>query len=56
MAYLIIEIDRGAGWQIRSEGEFVGTADEIKAKLPAYAIQYPHRARLDDVIVAEARP
>ena len=58
MVQLRIEFDRqdGQGWRVRSEGEFVGTVEQVKAALPGYAIQYPHRAFLDGVLVAEAAP
>jgi hypothetical protein len=57
MAYLRIEIDRGAGWQVRAEGE-VGEVsdDQITDALAAYAIKYPHRAYVDGVLFAEAQP
>ncbi|MCQ4161271.1 hypothetical protein NON00_15225 [Roseomonas sp. GC11] len=56
MAQLRIEFDRqdGQGWRVRSEGQFPGTAEQVKAALPRYALQYPHRAFLDGVLVAEA--
>jgi hypothetical protein len=53
---LRIEMDRGRGWELRGEGAFTGTVEEITRKLPAYAIQYPHRALLDGVVVATAEP
>lgn len=56
MATLRIEMDRGNGWELRGEGEFTGTIDQIEKRLPAYAIQYPHRALLDGVVVATANP
>ncbi len=55
---LRIEMDRldGLGWRLRGEGAFAGTVVEILSGLPAYAIQYPHRAYLDGVLVAEIDP
>jgi hypothetical protein len=56
MAQVRIEIDRGKGWECRQEGFAACTADDVAAMLPAYAIQYPHRAWLDGVVVANAEP
>jgi len=56
MAHLTIEMDRGNGWEVRSEGDGDFTADQVAASLSAYAIQYPHRAVLDGAVVAEAAP
>jgi hypothetical protein len=53
---LRIEMDRGRGWELRGEGAFAGTVGQITKQLPAYAIQYPHRALLDGVVVATAEP
>jgi hypothetical protein len=53
---LRIEMDRGNGWELRSEGEFAGTVEQISQTLPAYAIQYPHRALVDGAVVATAEP
>lgn len=56
MALLRIEMDRGNGWELRGEGESPAGAAEIVRCLPEYAIQYPHRAFLDGMLVAEAAP
>lgn len=55
MANIRIEMDRGAGWEIRQEGAADMTADALAYMLPGYAIQYPHRAFIDGVLVVEAR-
>jgi len=49
-----IEVNRGCGWMVRVEGEAEMTADALAGSLAAYALQYPHRAFLDGVLVAEA--
>lgn len=54
MAQVRVEMDRGEGWEIRQEGECDVTADALAAMLPAYAIQYPHRAFLNGNLVASA--
>jgi hypothetical protein len=56
MPTLRIEIDRGHGWVLRSEGVFAGNVAEIEPALSAYAMQYPHRALLDGAVVATAEP
>lgn len=53
---LRIEMDRGNGWELRGEGEFTGTTEQITEQLPAYAIQYPHRALVDGEVIATAEP
>ncbi len=53
MTHLRIEMDRGNGWEVPSEGVAECTIEQITAALPAYAIQYPHRALVDGVVVAE---
>lgn len=53
---LRIEYYRDGEWRVRSEGPFAGTVEQIKAALPQYALQYPHRAYLDGELVAEAQP
>jgi hypothetical protein len=56
MAHLVIEMDRGMGWEVRSQGDANGVdAAALVEYLPAFAIQYPHRAFLDGVLVAEAQ-
>lgn len=56
MAHVVIETDRGMGWEVRQAGaiDFI-TASELATYLRALAIQYPHRAFLDGILVAEAR-
>lgn len=71
MAHIRIEMDRGDGWEVRAEGPWTPRPqnpssqwteakpplnEEIVALLVAYAIQYPHRAFLDGVLVAEQAP
>ena len=56
MAHVRIEMDRGRGWEMRQEGEADVTADQLREQLPAYAIQYPHRAILDGEVVVEVQP
>lgn len=56
MAKVLIEIDRGNGWQVRQEGEAEITADALADQLPAYCLQYPHRAFLDGVLIATKFP
>jgi hypothetical protein len=53
LAHVLIEIDRGQGWRIRVDGRADLTADELRAILPCCALQYPHRAYLDGVLVGE---
>lgn len=55
MAHIVIEMDRGMGWEVRQEGESPVTADDLANLLPSYAIQYPHRAFIAGNLVAEAR-
>jgi hypothetical protein len=56
MAHVVIEMDRGAGWEVRQQGEVADmTANHLVAQLPHYAIQYPHRAFLDGALIAEAQ-
>jgi len=54
MAQVRIEMDRGAGWEVRQEGVADVTADALADMLPSYAIQYPHRAFLNGDLVATA--
>ena len=55
MTTVRIEMDRGNGWETRQEGAVAITAEDLANMLPAYAIQYPHRAFIDGVLIAEAR-
>jgi hypothetical protein len=54
MAHVVIEMDRGAGWETRQEGDADVTAEALVEMLPAYAIRYAHRAFLDGALIAEA--
>lgn len=54
MAQVKIEMDSGLGWETRQEGDCETTAAEVTNLLPGYAIQYPHRAFVDGVLVATA--
>lgn len=54
MADVRIEMDRGAGWELRSEGTADVTVDQVVGELTRYATSYPHRAIVDGVVVAEA--
>ncbi len=56
MAQVRIEMDRGMGWEVRQEGEVAVTAEALVGMLPAYCVQYPHRALLDGVVVGECKP
>ena len=55
MSVVRIEFDRrdGLGWRVRQQGEADVTEQQIIEELPKYAIQYSHRAYLDDKLVAE---
>ena len=55
MAQVRIEMNRGEGWEVRQEGAVDVTADALADMLPAYAIQFPHRAFIDGRLVAEAQ-
>ena len=58
MSTLRVEIDKGDGWELRAEG-YITTAtsvDEIAADIRSYAIQHPHRAFLNGVLVAGYDP
>ena len=52
MAHIVIEMDRGMGWEVRQEGDIEITADKLASFLPSYSIQYRHRALLDGVLIA----
>lgn len=52
MAHVKIEMDRGAGWETRQEGEADVSEGFLRDMLPRYAIQYPHRVWRDGVLVA----
>jgi hypothetical protein len=54
MAHVVIEMNRGDGWEVRQEGDVDVTAAALADMLPAYAISYPHRAFIDGTLVAEA--
>jgi hypothetical protein len=55
MAHVVIEMDRGMGWEVRQEGAIDVTADALADMLPGYAIQYPHRAFIDGALIVEAK-
>lgn len=59
-AVVRIEMNRGNGWEVRQSGELdqnrLAIVATIMATLPAYCVQYPHQALVDDVIVARAEP
>lgn len=56
MARITIEMDRGTGWEIRVDTVADLTVDQVCEQLGAYAVQYPHRAMVDGVVVATAQP
>ena len=51
---LTIEVYRNDAWNYR--GETTASLDEVKAALPGYCLQYPHRVLDGGVVVAEAQP
>ena len=55
MAHVVIEMNRGMGWEVRQEGDIEITADKLASFLPSYSIQYPHRALLDGVLIASTK-
>jgi hypothetical protein len=56
MAHIRIEMDLGLGWELRVDGYADSTVDQVVAQLSAFAIQYPHRAFVDGVLVGEVQP
>jgi hypothetical protein len=56
MAHILIQMNRGNGWEIRAEGDMDVTLDQVRESLPAYAIQYPHRAFVNGELIGEAQP
>jgi hypothetical protein len=56
MAQIRIEMDRGRGWELRAAFEAELGAAQVADKLGSYALQYPHRALIDDILVATAQP
>ena len=56
MAHLRIEMDRGNGWELRSEGLCDANVTRIKLALAAYGVQHVHRALMDGVEVARVVP
>jgi hypothetical protein len=52
MAHILIEMNRGDGWETRQEGDADVTAENLVAMLPSYTVQYPHRAWLGGVLLA----
>ena len=53
MASILIEIDRGFGWQVRNKGVCEATADQVAAQLGRYTVGN-HRAYIDGVLVASS--
>jgi|KBSSwiStaDraftv2_1062776.scaffolds.fasta_scaffold874108_2 hypothetical protein len=52
-----IEMDRGDGWELRSEGTVSATSDEAAAQITAYAYSnHAHRILLDGAVVAVHTP
>lgn len=49
-----IDIDRGFGWRPRQSGDANVTKEDVIEEMRRCAIQYPHRAYVDDALVAEA--
>lgn len=57
MAHVVIEMDRGNGWEVRQEGEADVTADDLASRALSYSISFPHRFFLDGTLIAStARP
>ena len=60
MPILRIEFDRGAGWELATEGDIGADirVDQIAASLQSYAneTKWPHRAFLDGKLVAIVHP
>lgn len=54
MAHIVIELDRGNGWQVRQEGDADVTAQQLADMLPSYTLQYPHRAFINGNLVASS--
>lgn len=52
MAHILIQMDRGNGWETRQEGDAAISSDDLAAMLPSFTLTYPHRAFLDGVLVA----
>lgn len=55
MPHVLIQYDRGDGWQTRQDGHADVTADALAEMLPRYAIQFPHRAWLEGKLIASTR-
>jgi hypothetical protein len=56
LRHVLIEMDRGNGWERRQEGDAKVTVEQVRNLLPAYAISYPHRAFVDGKLVGSAEP
>ncbi len=56
--HLRIEMNRGSGWETRSEGHVPSQTShgEIMSQLKNYAIQHPHRALVNGEVVGEHAP
>jgi hypothetical protein len=54
--HITIEMDRGAGWEVRQIGESSAhTPAELLALLPSYCVAYPHRLWISGELIATAR-
>jgi hypothetical protein len=52
-----IEMDRGAGWELRSEGAVTATTEQAAAQISAYAYSdHAHRILLDGTVIATHTP
>lgn len=54
MAHIVIEMDRGMGWEVRQQGTVDVTAQQVADMLPAYTLEYPHRAFINGTLVASS--
>jgi hypothetical protein len=52
-----IEMDRGAGWELRSEGAVTATTEQAAAQISLYAYSdHAHRILLDGAVIATHTP
>lgn len=54
MAHIRIDVQRGADWRVRQEGDLDMPVADLVAALPAYTIQYPHRLYVDGILIASS--